>query len=460
MEILHTYQKEQRTLKEAQGQSGGKHLTEQEVYSQVAKLFENQSDLLAEFGQFLPDATSHITPPAITDHLSSSIKKQSTKPFRDHLLDRHIPHKPSHLSGQVKRSPPYPSMHRDAPPPKKHKISSCRDVTLAEAGKYGLLNEYAFFDKVRKAVRSPEVYSNFLRCLTLFNQEIVSKSELVQLVKPFLGKFPELMKWFTDFLGQADVEPIPYNVTRIERPQGDLASDVDYTAQKRLGASYCVIPPSQEGLRFSGRTQLCHEVLNNQWVSFPTWSEDSSFVGSRKNQYEEYMYRCEDERFELDVVIETNASTIRVLEGVHKKMNRMSTEELSRFKLDDCLGGSSPVLHQRALKRIYGEKAPDIIEGLKRSPAVAVPVVLRRLKAKEEEWREAQKGFNKIWREQNEKYYLKSLDYQGINFKQNDVKMLRSKSLFNEIETLFEEVSFSFIHLLYIIFSCTFALLI
>lgn len=249
------------------------------------------------------------------------------------------------------------------------------------------------------------------------------------------------MRWFKEFLGQNDIDPVPYNATRTDRPQGDHAVDIDYCAQKRLGASYCVIPPSQEGLKFSGRTQLCHEVLNNQWVSFPTWSEDSSFVGSRKNQYEEYMYRCEDERFELDVVIETNASTIRVLEGVAKKLSRMSPDEVSRYKLDDCLGGSSPVLHQRALKRIYGDKANDIIEGLKRNPGVAVPVVLRRLKAKEEEWREAQKGFNKIWREQNEKYYLKSLDYQGINFKQNDAKTLRSKSLFNDIESIFEEVS-------------------
>lgn len=139
-------------------------------------------------------------------------------------------------------------------------------------------------------------------------------------------------------------------------------------------------------------------------------------------------------------MIETNAATIRVLEGVHKKMNRMSQEELQKFKLDDCLGGSSPTIHQRALKRIYGDKAADIIDGLKKNPVVAVPVVLRRLKSKEEEWREAQKGFNKIWREQNEKYYLKSLDHQGINFKQNDVKALRSKSLFNEIETLCDEV--------------------
>lgn len=66
-----------------------------------------------------------------------------------------------------------------------------------------------------------------------------------------------------------------------------------------------------------------------------------------------------------------------------------------------------------------------------------------RLKMKEEEWREAQRGFNKVWREQNEKYYLKSLDHQGINFKQNDTKVLRSKSLLNEIESIYDEVRWS-----------------
>lgn len=137
-------------MKEAQGQGGGKHLTEQEVYSQVAKLFENQSDLLAEFGQFLPDATSHIPSQPLPDHLSSSkLKTSSNKAYREHMIDRHVSHKPGHLSNQIKRSPPYPNLlPRDAPPPKKHKLSSCRDVSLSEAAKYGTLTEYAFFDKV------------------------------------------------------------------------------------------------------------------------------------------------------------------------------------------------------------------------------------------------------------------------------------------------------------------------
>ena len=56
LEILHTYQKDQKAIKEGQKPTGP-YLTEAEVYCQVAKLFQNQEDLLAEFGQFLPEAT-------------------------------------------------------------------------------------------------------------------------------------------------------------------------------------------------------------------------------------------------------------------------------------------------------------------------------------------------------------------------------------------------------------------
>ena len=33
----------------------------------------------------------------------------------------------------------------------------------------------------------------------------------------------------------------------------------------------------------------------------------------RKNQYEEALFRCEDDRFELDMVIERNTSTMRAM---------------------------------------------------------------------------------------------------------------------------------------------------
>lgn len=492
LRILHKYQNEQRR----KDGKGGSPLTESEVFKQVAHLFDNQEDLLREFGQFLPDASPISANVMLTKNISSeSIEKLGTlqgnqpKPLGSNNMSRGSALNPldmyhnnnsekeyltsnfgnitradkdlnrnnyninnqkfSNIAGPgLKRSSALQLNHfnrvqdRSEPPTKRHK-TIFRDISYADAARSGTLQDYAFFDKVRESLRSPDVYDNFLRCLTLYNQEIVSKTELITLVTPFLSKEPELLKKFHDFLKYSSgQEPIPISAAQRhdQRSQTDIAAEIDVAQCKRLGTSYCALPKSSEPKKCSGRTALCREVLNDVWVSFPSWSEDSTFNTSRKTQYEEFIYRCEDERFELDVVIETNSATIRVLEGVQKKMSKMSADELGRFKLDDCLGGTSYTIHQRALRRIYADKSLDIIEGLKKNPNVAVPVVLRRLKAKEEEWREAQKSFNQQWREQNEKYYLKSLDHQGMNFKHADIKALRSKSLMNQIETAYEEV--------------------
>lgn len=46
----------------------------------------------------------------------------------------------------------------------------------------------------------------------------------------------------------------------------------------------------------SQRTELGAEVLNDHWVSVTSGSEDYSFKHMRKNQYEESLFRCEDDR--------------------------------------------------------------------------------------------------------------------------------------------------------------------
>ncbi|XP_024911927.1 SIN3 transcription regulator family member Aa isoform X2 [Cynoglossus semilaevis] len=494
LEILHTYQKEQRNAKEAAG-NYTPALTEQEVYAQVARLFKNQEDLLSEFGQFLPDANSSVSeqghpdfplprhflqlfwgdpeafPGQPSDIVAASCPGSSSG-------SPHSGSRPEHLSREASRgaydllnkttAEKVESVRNDhggtakklqlnnkqrpnqngcqirrhptpgtTPPVKKPKLLNLKDSPVMEASKHGVGTESLFFEKVRKALRSTEAYDNFLRCLVIFNQEVISRAELVQLVLPFLGKFPELFNWFKNFLGYREMSHIESYPK--ERATEGIAMEIDYASCKRLGSSYRALPKSYQQPKCTGRTPLCKEVLNDTWVSFPSWSEDSTFVSSKKTQYEEHIYRCEDERFELDVVLETNLATIRVLETVQRKLSRMSAEEQAKFRLDNTLGGSSEVVHRKAIQRIYGDKALDIIDGLKKNPAISVPIVLKRLKTKEEEWREAQRGFNKIWREQNEKYYLKSLDHQGINFKQNDTKVLRSKSLLNEIESIYDE---------------------
>ncbi|XP_077463670.1 paired amphipathic helix protein Sin3b isoform X2 [Stigmatopora argus] len=424
LEILHTYQKEQLEVKESRGNRGASGMTEDEVFAKVASLFKGQEDLLAEFGQFLPDAKRSL----FTGNSLTGAKEQLKRADDDDLITKQ----------NKKRPRPILLPHMSPLLKKKMKYSCTKDQSIASVGKHGVLREFSFFDKVRRLFKSQEVYENFLRCIALFNQEVVSGAELLQLVTPFLGKFPEVYTQFKSFLGDKELSHGMSGLSD-RYMEGGGGREVDYASCKRLGSSYRALPKTYQQPKCSGRTTLCKEVLNDTWVSFPSWSEDSTFVSSKKTPYEEQLHRCEDERFELDVVLETNLATIRVLESVQKKLSRLSPEDQDRFRLDDCLGGTSEVIQRRAVYRIYGDKAPEIIEGLKRSPATAVPVVLKRLKAKEEEWREAQQGFNKIWREQYEKAYLKSLDHQGVNFKQNDMKALRSKSLLNEIESVYDE---------------------
>lgn len=57
MEILHTYQKQQKHVKEGILPAESRHITEAEVYRQVSQLFRHQEDLLQEFSQFLPETT-------------------------------------------------------------------------------------------------------------------------------------------------------------------------------------------------------------------------------------------------------------------------------------------------------------------------------------------------------------------------------------------------------------------
>ncbi|GFR16137.1 paired amphipathic helix protein Sin3a, partial [Trichonephila clavata] len=392
---------------------------ETDVLLEALDLFQGHEDLIAEFKSFIPKAV-YESPAGEEEEEEEDI------------------------SDMVPQMP-------DENPPSQHdsmdisRITAVNDPSIASVYKYGSYEDHLFFDKVRAAFGYEEVYNNFLRCLMLFNEDIITRSELVQICTPFLGTFPELFKELKDMLGFNEngdnIEAIPMKIIKLEnvRNKSGIAADIDFSAGGRNGASYLPLPPDFKQAKCSGRTPLCDEVLNDTWVSFPTWSEDSTFVTSCKTQYEEIIYRCEDERFELDMAISANNYTLQILENVQKKINKMTAEEKSMFSLDNFLGGTSMVLQRKALHRLYGDKTEELIEGLKRNPVVAVPIILKRLKVKEDEWRDKEKKFNEIWRNQMEQYYLKSLDHQGINFKQNDSKTFRPKSILNDMEMAYAE---------------------
>ena len=151
----------------------------------------------------------------------------------------------------------------------------------------------------------------------------------------------------------------------------------------------------------SGRDEMCKSVLNDEWVCHPTWaSEDSGFVAHRKNTYEEALHRSEEERHEYDFHIEAISRAIAVLEPYHAKITQISPEERPSAKVKVVLVGVNRAILYRIIKKIYGRDAgSDVFEALIESPGIAIPIVLSRLKQKEDEWKIAQREWNKVWRE-------------------------------------------------------------
>lgn len=71
----------------------------------------------------------------------------------------------------------------------------------------------------------------------------------------------------------------------------------------------------------------------------------------RKNQYEEALFRAEDDRFELDMVIECNASAIQRMQPLAEQVMAMEAEERTSFRVPDGVLGP---IHFRSVQKIYG----------------------------------------------------------------------------------------------------------
>ena len=89
--------------------------------------------------------------------------------------------------------------------------------------------------------------------------------------------------------------------------------ELDFSAMKKHGTSYRILPDDYQKPTCSGRGPLEQLVLNDSWVSVASGSEDLNFKQMRKNQYEEAIFRAEDERFELDTSIDTNMACLNAL---------------------------------------------------------------------------------------------------------------------------------------------------
>lgn len=278
-------------------------------------------------------------------------------------------------------------------------------------------------------------YAEFLKLINLYTQDLIDKYTLADRVGSFLGGNPDLMNWFTNFLGVEEQEEV------IEARARPDPGRVNLSHCRSLGPSYRHLPKRDQNKPCKGRDGMCYEVLNDVWASHPTWaSEDSGFVAHRKNQYEEALHRIEEERHDYDFHIESCQRTIQLMEPIVQQIGVMSEADRAAFVLAPGLGGASEAIPKRIIMKVYGrEVGARVMAEMFLRPTAVLPIVLSRLKQKLEEWKQVQREWEKVWRDQIHKQFWKSLDHQGINAKNLDKKNFQQKTLTSEIQAKYEE---------------------
>ncbi|KAL2353175.1 hypothetical protein BJ546DRAFT_130508 [Cryomyces antarcticus] len=479
LEILQTYQRESKPI--------------QDVYGQVTALFKGASDLLEDFKQFLPESAAQAKlaaearqaeqEAAMLNNVREPMYPQAHQPYhtprseqqprlppvgnfaptptnKDNKRKRGerqgtaasnsavgLPSIDSSMrstagvgqSGSVNKRSKQSHVGKQPVQPDVPLVSPtltpARPEPLQPTSKNEIPEELSWFDRVRKHIGNKNMMNEFLKLCNLYSQDLIDVALLYQRAQSYIGGNPELMTWFKNFLGYDGRDRI------IENRPRPVNSRVALSNCRGLGPSYRLLPQRERMKVCSGRDELCHSVLNDQWASHPTWaSEDSGFIAHRKSVHEEGLHRIEEERHDYDSNIEACNRTIQLLDPLAQQLLRMDKNNRSSLTFPPDLGGQSHSIYQRVIMKIYGrEQGRLIIQTLQDNPSVVIPVLLNRLKSRLDDWKTAQREWEKVWRDQTQKMFWKSLDHQSISVKMADKRQFQTKTLQSEIHVKYEE---------------------
>lgn len=452
LEILHTYQKEQRGIKD--------------VLEQVAHLFQDHPDLLKEFTFFLPDAVQEQAKErlnrAAADSEARLAAQRSQKQQQDVEADPDgskggkrfidMTGRPIAVDPDTRRKRPHKEV-QETPIP----IAFLHPETYV----YNAAVERQFFDAAKEALASftrdgGQAWAEFLKCLHMYAQEILSRPQMLNFLEDLLGKRNnKLFEEFKRILSAAEGQGTSTSPSMEDSWYSVPLSEIDFSRCRRCSPSYRALPRDYPAPPCSQRSDDEAKVLNDVWVSLPVGSEESyTFRHMRRNTYEEALFRVEDERFEIDMAIDSNLCTLALLEPFAEVMAQLSESELQtqvekdnepkpsldgkglggkyfRYTFDKTIMG---VIHRNSITRIYGDAGQEMLSLLERNPSVAIPIVVRRLLQKDVEWRRVRDRLNRHWRELAENNYYKSLDHRSLTWRTTDKRAISTRTLISEIK--------------------------
>ena len=310
--------------------------------------------------------------------------------------------------------------------------------------------------------RGEQSYRDFLKCLELVTQGVLTPDDFSAMMYDKMISGTSQMKYnFVHLKNLMGARPAVY----------PAISEVDLTHCAKIGVSYKKLPKDYLPPLCSGRGPMWNQVLNDEWVSVSSGRED--FGQMKRTQYEVAMFLCEDDRYELDMLVELNLSTMRAITARLAELPQSEREptqggaaeedrdegenleveedlhQIQRVRTlrerpptnDNLPDEETPVYfqgellkarHMKIIQMVYGDNWPEIAALMRRAPGVTLRVVLKRLQRRDIEWRKTRRDMNRIWSTVYHNNYHKSLDFRSFQFKQADKKALSPAVLQHE----------------------------
>ncbi|XP_042397242.1 paired amphipathic helix protein Sin3-like 1 [Zingiber officinale] len=156
--------------------------------------------------------------------------------------------------------------------------------------------------------------------------------------------------------------------------------------------------------RSSQAASLEASVINHRLICVAPGNASETFELRRKSIYEECLLRCEDDRYELDMLLRKLASTAKKVDSL-----------LEKFPTDKIGPGTAFVVEShftaedlRCIQQLYSDFGSEVICLLRTNGSIILPIIRNRLQQKLEEGSRKRVGLEKVWAKVVGEYHLKS----------------------------------------------------
>ncbi|OUC41001.1 paired amphipathic helix repeat-containing domain protein [Trichinella nativa] len=439
LKVLKEYQKDNAALLRTNASLAEKSALDTRIFTEVSNLFAKDQDLLDEFVQFLPDASSMEVPhqpgvrmgpslsplsrnddsPQLSMRRPPSTENPSSSSSNESLVDssdmprheRRSCQRRYNRTTRQKRSPSFRLESRVSKHDGQIQFESrLSHIGIGELKQICLWSQYAIRLWIVHLVlldilSTDDLYSAFICVLKLYVDDYLTANAIVdvfQMNLPLSNKNELLTSWITEFFNSSDADSSTENavaeIDEAARQRAETYLKLDFKTCRQEGPSYRVLPPESVPPRSSKRSQLSAtaNMINNV-----------------------YKY------------------SITAVEDILSHLCEMPEEAFNSFSLNDYSGKT---IIWRALKNLYGSRTEEMLTYVNADPIATLPVILMRFKEKSIEARAQAQTCDLLYRRDCEKIYWRSLDHVGQQFKIADSKAIRTRALVTEIDSIYDAV--------------------